>query len=59
MYITSANWQDGNPELPVITDDGQALLIGDRCGVIEVTLASNPDWIMPDNTVRVTVGTPE
>lgn len=59
MYITSANWQDGNPELPVITDDRQALLIGDRCGVIEVTLASNPDWIMPDNTVRVTVGTPE
>lgn len=59
MYITSVNWKDGDPDLPVITDDQQAILVGNRCGVIEVTLASNPDWIMPANTVTVTVGTPE
>lgn len=58
MYITSANWQDGDPDLPVITDDKQAILVGDRCGVMEVTLASNPDWIMPNNTVTVTVQNP-
>lgn len=58
MYITSAVWQDGDPDLPVITDDRQAILVGNRCGVMEVTLASNPNWIIPDNTVTVTVGMP-
>ena len=56
MYITSAVWQDGDPDLPVITEDGQAILPGNKTGIMEVSLASNPDWIIPDNTVTVTVG---
>lgn len=58
MYITSAIWQDGNPDMPRITDDGQAILVGNRCGVMEVTVASNPEWIIPENTVTVTVEMP-
>ena len=56
MYITSAVWQDGDPDLPVITEDGQAILPGHKTGIMEVTVASNPNWIIPDNTVTVTVG---
>lgn len=55
MYITSANWQDGDPELPVISDDQQTVFVGDKCGVLEVTVASSPDVILPENTVTVTV----
>jgi hypothetical protein len=58
MYITSAIWQDGDPDLPVITDDGQAVLTGNRCGVMEVTVARNREWIIPEDTVTVTVGMP-
>lgn len=58
MYITSAVWQDGDPDLPVITEDGQAILPGNKTGIMEVTVASNPNWIIPDNTVTVTVGMP-
>ena len=49
---------DGDPDLPVITDDGQAILVGNRCGVMEVTVASNPEWIIPENTITVTVEMP-
>ena len=55
MYITSANWQDGDPELPVISDDQQTVFVGEKCGVLEVTVSSSPDVILPANTVTVTV----
>lgn len=55
MYITSANWQDGDTELPVISDDGQTVFVGEKCGVLEVTVSSSPDVILPEDTVTVTV----
>ena len=55
MYITSANWQDGDPELPLISDDQQTVFVGDKCGVLEVTVSSSPDVILPVDTISVTV----
>lgn len=55
MYITSANWQDGDPALPVISNDQQSILLGEKCGILEVTVADAPDIISPDATVTVTV----
>ena len=55
VYITSANWQDGDTELPVISDDQQTVFVGEKCGVLEVTVSSSPDVILPEDTVTVTV----
>ena len=55
MYITSANWQDGDPELPLISDDQQTVFVGDKCGVLEVTVSISPDFILPVDTLSVTV----
>lgn len=55
MYITSANWQDGDPALPLISDDQQTVFVGDKCGVLEVTVSSSPDVILPVDTISVTV----
>lgn len=55
MYITSANWQDGDPALPVISDDQQTVFVGDKSGVLEVTVSPSPDVILPEDTVTVTV----
>ena len=55
MYITSASWQNGDPALPVISDDRQYVYVGNQCGVLEVTVGSAPDVILPDDTVTVTV----
>ena len=56
MYITAASWQDGDPEMPVISDDHQSVSVGDKCGVLEISVAESPDVIVPENTVTVIVG---
>ena len=56
MYITSACWQNGDPELPLISEDRQTVSVGNKCGVLEVTVASAPDVIIPEDTVTVIVG---
>ena len=59
MYITSASWQNGDPELPVISADQQSVSVGNKSGVLELTVASSPDVITPDTTVTVIVGQPQ
>ena len=55
MYITSANWQDGDPALPVISDDQQTVQLGDKCGELTVTVSTSPEWINLNDAVTVTV----
>ena len=59
MYITSACWQNGDPDLPLISADQQTISVGNKCGVLEVTVADAPDIIIPENTVTVIVGQPQ
>lgn len=55
MYITSAYWADGDPEMPVISDDQQTVQLGDKCGELTVTVSTSPEWINLNDAVTVTV----
>lgn len=55
LYITSANWQDGDIEQPVISDDQQNVFVGEQCGVLELTVSPSPDVILPEDIITVTV----